>query len=104
MRPRPEQPPVALILKHLEKDDATVYDLEPVLGINRRNIRPYMRLLHEQRAIHIDRWECHGNGPKVAVWGLGDHPDATYPRMRTAAETQRLVRARRAWVKLVATP
>lgn len=93
---------MALILRHLEKDDASVYDLEPVLGLNRRNIRPYLTLLHDQRAIHIDRYECHGNGPKVPVYGLGDFPDAPYPRRRTGAEQQRLNRARQAWRKVAA--
>lgn len=56
-----------LILRDLEFGPATVNELESLLRIKRRNLRPYLALLHEQRAIHISGWEQR-TGPALPVW------------------------------------
>ena len=100
MRTRTEQPTAKLILRLLERDDLTVYELSEELGITPRNLRVYLKLFHEQHVIHIVSFECHGNGPKVPRYGLGDFPDATYPKRRTGAEQQRLNRSRDLWRRI----
>lgn len=100
MRPRAEQPVVPLILRALERDDLTIQELSAEIGVTARNLRHYLKLLHSDRLIHVDRWECHGFGPKAPVWGLGDFTDAPYPAPRTAAEQMRLARRRNAWSKI----
>lgn len=99
MRPRNEQPAVKLILRALETDDLTAYELSECIGINIRNVRPYMKLLKDQKLVHVLKYECHGNGPKVPRWSLGDEPSAGYPARRTHAEQQRITRARKLWAQ-----
>lgn len=94
MRPRNEQPVVTLILRALQAKPLTIYGLEPVIGITRRNLREYMKLLKEEKRIYVFRYETHGHGPKVPVYALGDHADAVYPRARTTAEQARIYKTR----------
>ena len=78
MRPRAEQPVVALILRDLEFGPATVNELEGLLRIKRRNLRPYLVLLHEQRRVHISGWEQR-TGPALPIWAAGRAPDKPRP-------------------------
>ena len=78
MRPRLEQPAVKLILRDLESGPATVADLEDVTRIDRRNLRVYLRLLHEREAVHISGWEQR-TGPALPVWNLGPGRDRPRP-------------------------
>lgn len=70
MRPRSEQPVVALILRDLKDGPATVDDLEQVIGIHRRNLRAYLKLMNEQLLVHIGGWEQR-TGPALPVWHFG---------------------------------
>ena len=71
MRPRTEQPTLTLILRDLEIGPATVPDLEETLGINRRNLRPYMKLAQELHGVAIVGWEQR-TGPALPVYGFGE--------------------------------
>lgn len=89
MRPRAEQPVTTLILRDLEFGPATVNELESLLRIKRRNLRPYLALLHEQRAIHISGWEQR-TGPALPVWSAGGKKDKPRPpTSRTLKESNR---------------
>lgn len=82
MRPRAEQPAITLILRMLEESELSAYVLAQRLGIDVRNTRQYMALLHQDRKVHIAAWEkagIHGNGPPVPVWALGKGIDAQRP-------------------------
>ena len=81
MRPRAEQPVVELILRYLEFGPATVNELEGLLRIKRRNLRPYLVLLHAQKRIHISGWEQR-TGPALPVWGAGNKKDKPRPPRR----------------------
>jgi hypothetical protein len=69
MRPRAEQPIPKLILRDLELGPATVVDLEETVGINRKNLRPYLKMLHESEAIRVVGWE-QKTGPALPVYGI----------------------------------
>lgn len=79
MRPRSKQPVVKLILDDLSSGPATAYDLAAAVKINIRNMRPYIKLLHEQQQIHIVGWERRVPGPAVAVWAAGRGRDRPRP-------------------------
>lgn len=72
MRPRSEQPVVQLILWELANGPATAYDLCDVVGIQVRNMRPYLRLLVEQGVIKISGSEVreHTPGPNPPIYAL----------------------------------
>lgn len=78
MRPRIEQPTLKLILRDLEDGPASVKDLEETLKIDRRNLRPYLTLLHEQQHIHICAWEQR-TGPALPVYSAGSAADRKRP-------------------------
>lgn len=69
MRPRAEQPVIPLILRDLESGPATVRDLEESIGINRRNLRPYLKMLKQEGKVNIVDWEQR-TGPALPVYGL----------------------------------
>ena len=78
MRPRAEQPVVALILRDLEFGPSTVVELETVLKIRRQNLRRYLSMLHAKRKIYICAWERR-TGPALPVYGLGRKKDVPRP-------------------------
>ena len=78
MRKRIEQPVVILILRDLEFGPATANELEAVTGITRKNIRPYLQYLHEQKLIRICDW-IQRTGPALPVWALGSGKDKPRP-------------------------
>ena len=78
MRPREEQPVIELILRDIEDGPATAKDLEESMGVNRRNIRPYIKILHQFKKIHIGGWEQR-TGPALPVWFYGPGRDKPRP-------------------------
>jgi DNA-binding transcriptional ArsR family regulator len=69
MRPRPEQPTTKLILRDLELGPATVNELEETIGVGRRNLRYYMRMLYGLGAVKVVGWEQR-TGPALPVYGV----------------------------------
>lgn len=78
MRPRVEQPVRVLILRDLADGPATVNDLEETIGVKRKNLRRYLKQLHEDEQIHIGDWE-QKTGPALAVWFYGSGPNKRRP-------------------------
>lgn len=84
MRPRAEQPVVKLIKRDLEFGPATIHDLEESTGVNKRNLRHYLKALLAQKAVHVGGWEQR-TGPVLPVYAAGcgrgaPRPKALYPR------------------------
>lgn len=80
MNPRHEQPTVTLILRDLQDGPSTVPELEDYLGIHRKNIRPYMKILHMNGWVHIDGWEQR-TGPALPVYAYGPGKDKQRPKV-----------------------
>jgi hypothetical protein len=100
MRPRNEQPPLVLIRRLLEKQDMNAYQLAVSLGLHVRNIREYMKILHNRHTVHISAWESSGRGPFVPVWGLGDYADADKPALRTWRDRRAEKKSRTRWQQI----
>lgn len=81
MRPRPEQPINTLILRDLADGPATVVDLEQTISIHRRNLRYYMKILKDDKLVHISGWEQR-TGPALPVFALGNKRDAPRPKQK----------------------
>ena len=69
MRPRPEQPVLPLILRDLALGPATVKDLEETIGIHRKNLRVYLKMLSETGVVKVVGWEQR-TGPALPVYGV----------------------------------
>lgn len=82
MRPRAEQPVRTLILRDLESGPATPYDLAAAIGIHVRNMRPYVKLMHEAGEIHVCDYERGHQGPPRRVYAIGQRKDKPQPRGR----------------------
>lgn len=82
MRPRAEQPIVELIRRDLLTGPATAYDLADTLGLTVRNTRPYLRMMHADKEIHVCDYERKPQGPPRKVYAFGNRPDAKQPRGR----------------------
>lgn len=101
MRRREEQSALALIERFLkDKGGLTSYQLAELLGINIRNVRPYMKILHERKTVFVEDWKTPklGHGPKVPVWRLneyGDGEDEPYPKATSPQARARIYRKRR---------
>ena len=94
MRPRVEQPILILLLREL--DAGRTLDLHraaELTGLSVRNIRPYLKLLHDAKKTHILRWAFSGRGPRYPVYAAGECDDTPYPDTRL--EKARRRRARR---------
>jgi hypothetical protein len=89
MRPRPEQPTVTLILRDLDDGPATVVDLEAAIGINRRNLRPYITLLKGEGLIRITGWEQR-TGPPLPIYDKGEGKDARRPKLKTPRRKKKI--------------
>ena len=81
MRPRKEQPVRALILRDLSDGPATVKELEVTIGVDRKNLRPYLKELRVENLIRVCGWEQR-TGPALPVWELGSDPDKKRPKRR----------------------
>lgn len=101
MRKREEQSALTLIERFLkDKGGLTSYKLAELLGINIRNVRPYMKILHERKTVYIEDWKTPklGHGPKVPVWGLnefGTIEDEPYPKPVSPQVRARIKRKRK---------
>lgn len=101
MRKREEQAALILIKRFLkEKGGLTSYQLAELLGINVRNVRPYVTILHDRKRIFVEHWKTPktGHGPKVPVWRLdeiGDCEDEPYPKPLSPQERARIKRKRK---------
>ena len=99
MRKRNEQPALILIVRFLkEKGGLTSYQLAELLGLNVRNVRPYMKILHAERKVFIEGYKKQSNGPLIPIWRLdeiGDCEDEPYPKALTPAERVRILRKRK---------
>jgi predicted ArsR family transcriptional regulator len=99
MRRREEQAALILIVRFLkEKGGLTSYQLAEQLGLNVRNVRPYMKILHTQNKVFIEGWKKRSNGPLIPIWRLdeiGDCEDEPYPKALTPAERVRILRKRK---------
>lgn len=86
MRKREEQPVLTLIERFLQdKGSLTSYDIAKLLGIHVRNVRPYMKILHERKVIFIQDWKTPkgANGKKIPVWRIDEckeGDDEPYPK------------------------
>ena len=81
MRPRTEQPVVKLILRDLEFGPATVNELEETIGVNRRNLRYYMVMLHDLGIVKVVGWEQR-TGPALPVYGVGGSIEKQRPKRK----------------------
>lgn len=95
MRSRNEQPPAVLIKRALAEVGATIdaAGAAKVAGIQVRNAREYLKLLHGKRQIHVARWGFNGQGPRFPIFADGDGVDAEKPD--TARQKAARRRARR---------
>ena len=82
MRPRTEQPIPTLILRDLDDGPATVVDLEATIGINRRNLRPYLAMLKGEGLIRVAGWEQR-TGPPLPIYDKGARPNVRKPKLKT---------------------
>lgn len=69
---------MVLILRDLALGPAVNHDLADTTGIDIRNVRYYLKLLHAERKIRIGGWEQR-TGPALPVWHLGSGRDAPRP-------------------------
>lgn len=82
----PNHKRVALELSQAERP-LTAYDLELRCYLDVRNVREYLKLMHQARAIHIASWRRDApRGPWVPVYCYGEGKDAVKPDRRTLAE------------------
>lgn len=90
MRKRHEQPPVKLILQALEENVACDTDLAHLLGLNRKTIKLYTKLLRNEKRIVPAWWERKQGGPQP-VWTLRKCREigAKKPAALTEAERMR---------------
>jgi len=101
MRKREEQSALALIERLLkDKGGLTSYQLAELLGINIRNVRPYMKILHDRKTVFIQDWKTpkHGHGPKIPVWRLDEYDDGDdepYPKPICPQQRARIYRKRK---------
>ena len=98
---REEHPNLILIERFLKnKSGLTSYDLSKLLGINVRNVRPYLTILHNRKKIYIADWKTPRlkRGPKIPVWGLNEFEeiDEPYPERIDPKITQQNTRKRNA--------
>lgn len=80
-----EHTTIVLVLRILERQHRTAKELAEHIGLERRSGLRFCHWLHERRLIHVASWRCVSIGPYVAVWGLGDQPDAQKPARPTPA-------------------
>ncbi len=101
MRKREEQAVLVLIERLMKgKSGLTAYQLAERLGINVRNVRPYMKILHAAKSVFVEDWKTPklGHGPKIPVWrwnDYGDCEDEPYPKAVPHKERAKLKRKRR---------
>ena len=81
MRPRKEQPVRTLILRDLSDGPATVRDLEESIGVDRKNLRPYLKDLHTEKLIHVCDWEQR-TGPALPVYAAGPGVNRRRPKRK----------------------
>jgi hypothetical protein len=80
MRPRAEQPPMKLIPEILEEwGELDVTSIARFLGIEKANVRKYLRLLKDEKKIHIAFYEANKPGPARPFFYIGNKVDAPYP-------------------------
>lgn len=101
MRRREEQSALTLIERFLkDKGGLTSYQLAELLGIHVRNVRPYMKILHDRKTVFIQAYKTpkHGHGPKVPVWRLDEYDDGDdepYPKPTSPQQRARIYRKRK---------
>lgn len=75
--------------------ELSAHDAEEVAHLHIRRVREYLKYLHKQGEIHIDRWERkHKQGPWHPVYAGGPGTDAARPLGKTNAEMMRNYRER----------
>lgn len=101
MRKREEQSALVIIEQLMKgKGGFTAYKLAELLGLNVRNVRPYLKILHQRKAVFVEDWKTPklGHGPKVPIWrwnDYGDGEDEPYPKAVPHKERAKLKRKRR---------
>lgn len=99
MRKREEQPALKLIERYTKARGLTCYELAELLKINVRNVRPYLKILAEQKRVFVEDWKAskNGKGSKIAVWRLNEYEDESepYPKPPSCAERNRIYRKRK---------
>lgn len=75
--------------------ELSAHDAEEVAFLHIRRVREYLKYLHKQGEIHVDRWERkHKQGPWHPVYAGGSGVDAPRPLGKTNAEMMRNYRDR----------
>lgn len=93
MNPRTQKAEYVLILRELETGPATADDLAAAIGIHKRNVREYLKLMKGQ--IHIKSFERSRRGPPVPVYALGRKPNCRRPKPLSGATIAAQYRARK---------
>jgi hypothetical protein len=95
VRKREEQPAMKLILMELESGPACDTDLAHILGLHRKTVKLYTKLLWQQQQI-VPLWWERKQGGAQPVWGIknGNNMGLPKPRAMTRAEGKRRQKAR----------
>lgn len=77
----------ATVFEGLIAGESTVFDLHEEAGLGLNTIRKLLMVMKRRHLVHIARWSPGSDGRyTVAVWKLGDKPDAKKPPQKTAAQ------------------
>lgn len=92
----------AKLIRHLVEGEYNCRELAELVGVHYITVLDYTRALHDEKVIHVARWERDGLGrDAVKVYKFGDAPDAERRRI-SRTEAQRRYRARKNAVTLAA--
>lgn len=67
----------------------STYDIVERAFMNERNAREYLRILHNEGAIHITAWRKSPKGPPIPVFSKGKFKDVARPKPMTHSEREK---------------